>query len=174
MRTLEGSNRVRNGLMAIVIVALVVGVGQTFASIPMLFAQPSYYAQFNDTAGIQTGDTIRMAGIDVGRVRGLQIQGKKVLVEFTLGSTRIGTASRAAIRTDTILGRRNIEIETRGGQPLHAGGVLPLAQTSTPYQIYDAFTDITKAAAGWDVDALRRSLNMLSQTIDQTSPHLST
>ena len=52
MRTLEGSNRVRNGLMGIVIVMLVVGVGQSFASVPMLFAQPTYYAQFKDAGGI--------------------------------------------------------------------------------------------------------------------------
>jgi phospholipid/cholesterol/gamma-HCH transport system substrate-binding protein len=173
MRSLQAPNRVRNGLMAIVIVLLVVGVGQSFGSIPMLFAQPNYYAQFTDAAGIRAGDKIRMAGIEVGLVRGLQIQGNKVLVEFTAGGTRIGADSRAAIRTETILGRRSIDIENRGRQPLRVGAVLPLAQTSTPYQIYDAFTDITKAATGWDVEAIKRSLNMVSQTIDQTSPHLS-
>ena len=41
MRTLEGSNRVRNGLMGILILLLVIGVGQSFASVPMLFAQPT-------------------------------------------------------------------------------------------------------------------------------------
>jgi phospholipid/cholesterol/gamma-HCH transport system substrate-binding protein len=173
MRTLEGSDRVRIGLMAIVVVTIVVGVGQSFSSIPMLFAQPSYYAQFKDAAGIHAGDAVRMAGINVGLVRGLRIQGNRVLVEFTLGRNQIGKDSRAAIRTDTILGRRNIDIEPRGTERLGVGGVLPLAQTTTPYQIYDAFTDVTKAASGWDVDVLKRSLNMLSQTIDQTYPHLS-
>ena len=38
MRTLEGSNRVRNGLMGIIILLLVIGVGQSIASVPMLFA----------------------------------------------------------------------------------------------------------------------------------------
>ena len=46
MRTLEGSNRVRVGLMGIIVVMLVVGLGQSFVSIPQLFAQPTYYAQF--------------------------------------------------------------------------------------------------------------------------------
>ncbi len=40
MRTLEGSNRIRNGLMGILILVLVIGVGQSFASVPMLFATP--------------------------------------------------------------------------------------------------------------------------------------
>ena len=50
---------------------------------------------------------------------------------------------------------------------------MPLGQSTTPYQLYDANFDITKAAAGWDIDTVKQSLNVLSQTIDQTYPHLS-
>src|SRR6478672_3281638 len=165
MRTLEGSNRVRNGLMGILVLLLVLGVGQSFASVPMLFATPTYYAQFSDTGGINTGDKVRIAGVDVGRVRSMKIDGDKVVIGYSLGGTQIGTDSRASIRTDTILGRRNIEIEPRGTKPLRANGILPLGQTTTPYQIYDAFFDVTKAASGWDTQTVKRSLNVLSDTI---------
>ena len=50
---------------------------------------------------------------------------------------------------------------------------LPLGQSTTPYQIYDAFFDVTKAAPGWNIDTVKQSLHVLSQTIDQTYPHLS-
>jgi phospholipid/cholesterol/gamma-HCH transport system substrate-binding protein len=173
MRTLEGSNRVRNGLMGIIILVIVIGVGQSFASVPMLFATPTYYAQFSDTGGITTGDKVRIAGVDIGSVRSMAIDGDKVVIGYSLAGTQIGTQSRAAIRTDTILGRRNIEIEPRGTDPLRANGILPLGQTTTPYQIYDAFFDVTKAASEWDTQTVKRSLNVLSETIDQTYPHLS-
>jgi phospholipid/cholesterol/gamma-HCH transport system substrate-binding protein len=173
MRTLEGSNRVRNGLMGIIILVIVIGVGQSFASVPMLFATPTYYAQFSDTGGITTGDKVRIAGVDIGLVRSMAIDGDKVVIGYSLAGTQIGTQSRAAIRTDTILGRRNIEIEPRGTDPLRANGILPLGQTTTPYQIYDAFFDVTKAASEWDTQTVKRSLNVLSETIDQTYPHLS-
>ncbi|KUI06894.1 mammalian cell entry protein [Mycolicibacterium acapulense] len=173
MRTLEGSNRVRGGLMGIIILVLVIGVGQSFASVPMLFATPTYYAEFSDTGGIGKGDKVRIAGVDVGVVRDMEIQGDRVRIGYSLGGTQIGTDSRAAIRTDTILGRRNIEIEPRGSEVLRANGVLPLGQTTTPYQIYDAFFDVTKAASDWDTQTVRESLNVLSETIDQTYPHLS-
>ena len=114
MRVLEGSNRVRNGLMGILILMLVIGVGQSFASVPMLFAQPTYYAQFADTGGLSGGDKVRIAGVDVGEVRSLAIDGDKVMIGYSLDGTQIGTDSRAAIRTDTILGRKNLEIEPRG------------------------------------------------------------
>ncbi|MBY0291530.1 MAG: MCE family protein, partial [Mycobacteriaceae bacterium] len=172
MRVLEGSNRIRNGLMGIILLLIIIGVGQSFASVPMLFATPTYYAQFADTGGINTGDRVRITGIDVGAVRSLTIDGDRVVIGYSLGGTEIGTESRAAIRTDTILGRRNIEIEPRGSDPLRANGMLPLGQTTTPYQIYDAFFDVTKAASGWDTKKVKESLNVVSQTIDQTYPHL--
>jgi phospholipid/cholesterol/gamma-HCH transport system substrate-binding protein len=159
--------------MGIIILLLVLGVGQSFASVPMLFATPTYYAQFSDTGGLNTGDKVRIAGVDVGLVRSMRIDGDKVVIGYSLGGTQIGTQSRASIRTDTILGRRNVEIEPRGRDPLRANGVLPLGQTTTPYQIYDAFFDVTKAASGWDTQMVKRSLNVLSETIDQTYPHLS-
>ena len=126
MRTLEGSNRVRNGLLGIVVLLIALGVGQSFASVPMLFATPTYYAQFSDTGGLNTGDKVRIAGVDVGRVRSMKIDGDKVVIGYSLGGTQIGTDSRASIRTETILGRRNIEIEPRGTKPLRANGILPL------------------------------------------------
>lgn len=173
MRTLEGSDRVRNGLMGIIILVIVIGVGQSFASVPMLFATPTYYAQFSDTGGLNKGDKVRIAGVDVGNVRSMEIEGDKVRIGYSLDGTQIGTESRAAIRTDTILGRRNIEIEPRGSTALKANGTLPLGQTTTPYQIYDAFFDVTEASSGWDTQTVKRSLNVLSETIDQTYPHLS-
>src|SRR6202008_918373 len=173
MRTLEPANRARIGLMGIIVTILVIGAGQSITSVPMLLARPSYYGQFTDTGGINTGDKVRIAGIDVGKVEGLKIDGDHIVVKFSVGTQTIGTESRLAIKTDTILGRKILEIEARGSQPLRPGATLPLGQSTTPYQIYDAFFDVTKAAQGWNIDTVKQSLNVLSQTIDQTYPHLS-
>jgi phospholipid/cholesterol/gamma-HCH transport system substrate-binding protein len=172
VRILTEFNRGRVGLMGIVVTLLVIGVGQSFTSLPMLTATPTYYAQFTDTGGLAKGDKVQIAGVNVGLVRSLAIQGNKVLIGFSLNGKTIGSQSRAAIRTDTILGRKNMSIEPRGSDPLQPNGVLPLGQTTTPYQIYDAFVDVTKAATGWDVDTVKHSLNVLSETLDQTYPHL--
>ncbi|HUB54961.1 MAG TPA: MCE family protein [Mycobacterium sp.] len=173
MRTLEPANRLRIGLMGLVVTALVVGVGQTFTSVPMLFAQPMYYGQFTDSGQLNKGDKVRIAGVDVGQVQAIKIDGDHVVMKFSTGSNTLGTESRLAIKTDTILGKKVLEIEPRGTQTLRPGGMLPLGQSTTPYQIYDAFFDVTKAAAGWNIDTVKQSLNVLSQTIDQTYPHLS-
>jgi phospholipid/cholesterol/gamma-HCH transport system substrate-binding protein len=173
MRTLQPANRVRVGALAIAVVVLVVGVGQSFSSLPMLFATASYYAQFSDSGGLSKGDKVRILGMDVGTVQDLKIDGDHVIMKFSTGTRTIGTDSRLAIRTDTLLGKKVLEIEPRGSRPLRPGAVLALGQSTTPYQIYDAFFDVTKAASGWNIDTVKKSLNVLSQTINQTSPHLS-
>lgn len=173
MRTLEGPKRVRNGLAGVVILVLVILVGQSFTGIPMLFAQPVYYGQFTDTAGLNPGDKVRISGFDVGEIKSQEIEGDHVLMAFTIGAHTIGSESRLAIRTETILGKRVLEIEPRGNKVLQASGVLPVGQTTTPYQLYDAVFDATRAAQGWDIDTVKRSLNVLSETVDQTYPHLS-
>ena len=122
MRTLEPANRLRIGLMGLVVLLLVVGVGQTFTSVPMLFASPSYYGQFTDAGGMTTGDKVRIAGLTVGQVEAIKIDGDHVVMKFSTGSNTIGTESRLAIKTDTILGKKVLEIEPRGTQTLRPDG----------------------------------------------------
>jgi phospholipid/cholesterol/gamma-HCH transport system substrate-binding protein len=173
MRTLTEFNRGRVGLMGVTVLVLVVAVGQSLTSVPMLFASPSYYGQFTDTGQLNKNDKVRITGVDVGKVQALEIERDHVLIKFSIGGNTIGTESRLAIKTDTILGKKVLEIEPRGTQALRPGGVLPLGQSTTPYQLYDAVFDVNKAAAGWDIDSVKQSLNVLSQTINQTYPHLS-
>lgn len=173
MRALEPENRVRVGIAALILVLLVTGVGQSFTSVPMLFAQPRFYGEFADSGALRPGDKVRIAGMDVGTVQGLTLATGHVVVQFTLDGNSIGTASHLSIRTDTILGKKVLEIEPRGVEPLRPGATLPLSQTTTPYQIYDAFRDATKDAAGWDVGTIKQSLQVLTDTVDQTAPHLS-
>ena len=173
MRTLEPANRKRIGLMGLVVTLLIVGVGQTITSVPMLFAKPVYYGQFTDAGGLSKGDKVRIAGVSVGDVEGIKIDGDHVVMKFSTGSNTIGSESRLAIKTDTILGKKVLEIEPRGSQTLRPNGTLPVGQSTTPYQIYDAFFDVSKAASGWNIDTVKQSLHVLSQTVDETYPHLS-
>lgn len=173
MRTLEPSNRGRIGVIGVLTLALVTLVGQTFTTVPMLFAQPSYFVELSDTGGLNPGDKVRISGVDVGKVEDLSIQGDHVLVQFSAGANRIGTDSVAGVKTDTILGRKVLAIDPKGEKRLHPRAVLPLGQTTTPYQIYDAVFDVTKAASGWDINTVKQSLKVLSETINQTAPDLS-
>ncbi|MEB3051109.1 MCE family protein [Mycolicibacter sp. MYC123] len=173
MRTLEPPNRARIGIIGVVSVLLVTLVGQTFTTVPVLFAEPSYFGQLADTGGLNAGDKVRISGVDVGKVQDLSIEGDHVLVKFSVGANPIGSDSQIGVKTDTILGRKVLAIEPKGEKRIAPRGVLPLGQSTTPYQLYDAVFDVTKAASGWDIDTVKKSLKVLSETVDQTAPDLS-
>ncbi|MEO6792251.1 MAG: MCE family protein [Mycobacterium sp.] len=172
MRTLEPPNRARIGIIGVATVALVTLVGQTFTSVPILFAEPSYFGQLSDTGGLNTGDKVRISGVDVGKVQDLSIEDDHVLVKFSVGANPIGTDSRIGVKTDTILGKKVLAIDPKGERKMPPQGVLPLGQSTTPYQLYDAVFDATKAASGWDIDTVKQSLKVLSETVTETSPDL--
>jgi phospholipid/cholesterol/gamma-HCH transport system substrate-binding protein len=123
MRTLTEFNRRRVGLMGVTVLVLVVAVGQSLTSIPMMFASPSYYGQFTDSGQLNKGDKVRITGVNVGAVQAIDIGGDHVVIKFTIGSNTIGTESRLAIKTDTLLGKKVLEIEPRGSKTLRPGGV---------------------------------------------------
>ena len=80
MRALQPANRVRVGAFAIALVVLVVGVGQSFSSLPMLFATASYYAQFSDSGGLSKGDKVRILSLpNIGHGRAAQASTEAVL-----------------------------------------------------------------------------------------------
>lgn len=65
-----------------------------------------------------------------------------------------------------------MEIENRGNKPLAVNGVLPLDQSTTRRtSLYDAFSDLTTTTAGWDLDSVKKSLNVLSETLDSSTPN---
>ena len=124
---------------------------------PDVDGQPHYYGQFTDTGGLSKGNKVHIAGVDVGKVEGLKIDGDHIAIRFNAGSERFGTESRLAVKTDTILGKKVLELEPRGNQMLRPGGDVAGRESTTPYQIYDAFFDVTKAAQGWDIDTVKQS-----------------
>ena len=86
----------RIGVMGLIVVLLVIAFGQTMTSVPMLFASPAYYGQFPDTGNMNKGDKVRIAGVDVGVLQAIKIDGDHIVLKFTTGCKPIGSESRLA------------------------------------------------------------------------------
>ena len=125
MRTLEPPNRLRIGLIGLVLLACATAAGQVITDVPMLFAKPAYYGQFTDSGQIHEGDKVRIAGMTVGDVQDISIDDDHVLMKFTIGANTIGDQSRLAVKTDTILGKKVLEVDPKGAKNLRPGGKLP-------------------------------------------------
>ena len=92
-----------------------------------------YNAQFTNITGLKTGDFVRIAGVEVGKVKKITLQPDTTLdVEFGADQSVVLTeGSRAAIRYDNLIGDRYLALEegVGGTTVLSPGATIPLDRT---------------------------------------------
>ena len=164
-----GRSRAEVGVIGIVVVALVVITAMQMDKLPYLSPISTYSAYFDDAGGLTKGDIVQVSGVQVGSVEGIELadteQGTKVKVTFRMDDTiEMGDETQAAIRTETVLGRRNLTVITHGGERIKPGGEIPLGQTIAPYSLQDALEGATETIEGTDTDQLNRALKTLTVT----------
>jgi phospholipid/cholesterol/gamma-HCH transport system substrate-binding protein len=93
-----------------------------------------YSAVFKDASRLKSGDTVRIAGIRVGSVTGVELQDdRSVLVKFDADrDTVLTTGTNAAIRYLNLVGDRYLElVDTPDStQIVPAGGQIPVDRTA--------------------------------------------
>ena len=96
--------------------------------------ETTYKANFTNVSGLAGGDFVRIAGVEVGRVKNISIRRDgTALVEFSTDQSVVLTeGSRAAIRYQNMVGGRYFALEegVGGTRRLEPGDTIPLAQTS--------------------------------------------
>jgi phospholipid/cholesterol/gamma-HCH transport system substrate-binding protein len=96
--------------------------------------QRSYRALFTDVSGLEDGQFVRIAGVEVGKVKKISVQrNDTALVEFSTDDSVILTeGSRAVIRYDDLIGGRYLALEEGAGgtRKLAPGATIPMSNTS--------------------------------------------
>src|ERR1700736_2533170 len=96
-------------------------------------SEKTYTAQFANVSGLQGGNFVRIAGVEVGKVKSIAVQpDSTVLVEFTAADSVVLTeGTRAAIRFADLVGGRYVELQEGAGavKRLHTGDTIPLSRT---------------------------------------------
>ncbi len=130
--------RTRRTLIKFVTFAIVMAL--LTASLFFIFGQyrtgstNGYSAVFTDASRLKSGDTVRVAGIRVGTVNGLELQpDKTVLVKFdTDRDLVLTTGTKAAVRYLNLVGDRYLELVDGPGSTkvLPAGSRIPADRTA--------------------------------------------
>jgi len=169
----RGRKLIRTGFMGIVLAVLTVLVGLSPETLTSMATSIRYQAQFADAGGLTTGNDVTIAGIKVGSVSGVSLQGRNALVTFAVdGSVELGSATTAHVRTGTLLGERVLTLESAGEGTMHPMDVIPASRTASPYSLTEAVSELTTNTAGTDTGSLNQALDTLSETLDQVAPQL--
>src|SRR5271156_5507478 len=94
----------------------------------------SYSAVFSNVSGLKGGNFVRIAGVEVGKVRGLKLQKDgTVHINFAIDQgLRLTESTKASVRYENRSGDRYLALEDGPGPPrrLPPGATIPLARTS--------------------------------------------
>src|SRR5256714_7723384 len=129
----ERGRKIRVGIFVLVGMAAFLGMVYALGARARLFeARYTIHADFTEVGGLVEGATVRLAGVQIGRVSAVNLPpqpGGKVRVDLTIGrrfSDRIRKNSVARIETQGLLGDRIVEITVgdASAPAVAPGGVL--------------------------------------------------
>nr|WP_084479103.1 MCE family protein [Nocardia jejuensis] len=138
--------------------------------------ESTVYGEFAQAAGLRTGDSVDMSGIQVGTVESARIENGHILVEMAVDrSVELGADARADIKMSTILGKMHIALTPGTGSGLPQRRIR-LDHTTVPYNLAKVVNDPTyknsfEHLERLDPELLRRSLDAVGQQLGD-SPKL--
>lgn len=136
--------------------------------LPILGAGSTYTAQFTEAAGLKPGNEVRIAGVKVGQVSSVELDGDKVNVAFRVQDAWVGNNSSASIQIKTLLGQKYLAVDPRGDEVLKPKDPIPVERTTSPYDVIDAFSDAARTITDIDTPQLAASFETLSQAFSET------
>src|ERR1700682_5047800 len=97
-------------------------------------SRASYSAVFTNVSGLKGGNFVRIAGVEVGKVKDLTLHmDGTVTVDFAIDNgLQLTEGTRAAVRYENLIGDRYLSLEEGAGsvRTLQPGQTIPLARTS--------------------------------------------
>ncbi|MFF3350765.1 MCE family protein [Streptomyces sp. NPDC002779] len=132
----------------------------------------TYTADFTEAAGLDEGDEVRVAGVKVGEVTGVALDGDRVKITFEVEDAWIGDRTTAAIAIKTLLGDKYLALDPLGTAEQDPGHRIPRTRTTSPYDVTQAFQDLSSTVDAIDTQQLAKSFETISETFENSPPHV--
>ena len=168
----ELGRKLRVGVFVLVALTAFLGMIYALGAKSRLFeAKYTIHAEFSEVGGLSEGATVRLAGVQIGRVSGVELPsqpGGKVRVDMSIAkrfSDRVRKDSVARIETQGLLGDKIVEISvgTASAPPIRPGDVIASKDPTDLGQVVSQGAQTVK-----DVAALAASLRETAEGLKQS------
>lgn len=120
-------------------------------------------AQFTNAAGISNGTSVMVAGVNVGSVKSVKVNGNAVDAQLSVNNgVQLPHITRAAIEVETLLGVVDVTLEPVSGwnDPLKSGATI--TDTSVPTEFYQLQNTAHSLLSKTDAQALNNLVTSLA------------
>lgn len=165
MKPLKDRNQATVG--AVTLVVIVLGVLATFYSddLPIIGGGTTYMAYFSESAGLTSGNEVRVAGVKVGSVSDVVLAKNEVKVTFKVKDTWVGNQSTVSIQIKTLLGEKYLALDPEGTGRQDPGQAIPLSRTLSPFDVTDAVSQLANTVDNINTDQLAQSFEVIADTL---------
>lgn len=166
-------NHKRIGAVSLALVVAVV-VGALLLTSNIFSSAYTVNARFSNAVGLNNGDQVLLAGVAVGKVEGLSVQGDHVVAQLQINDgVQLPSDTTAAISVETILGVIGVNLQPGGnwGRLLHDGSTI--SNTSVPFEFFQVQTSAGNLLSNTDAQALGQVVSALANATsgDRTQIH---
>ncbi|MDP1818476.1 MAG: MlaD family protein [Acidimicrobiales bacterium] len=127
-------------------------------------------AEFSSASGLETGDPVRVAGVNVGSVAAIDRRPEEGTVVAKLRlqqGVEVSQSVRASIRLRTLLGRKYLNLADAGaGDPLRQGAKIPLEHTEVATDVDTLLNSAEPVIESTDVDSINAVMRSTVDVLD--------
>lgn len=172
MKPFRERNQLVIGAIGILVIALLMLVAFNAGNLPIIGGGTTYAADFRDASGLKPDDEVRIAGVRVGKVTDVGLEGTHVVVSFKVdnGQMTLGTTSTASIRIKTLLGQKYLAVVPAG--PGKLDGHIPASRTTSPFDVVQAVNGLANTVGQIDTAQLATAFTTIADTFSDTPANL--
>lgn len=132
-----------------------------------------YHAVFTNATGLESGDTVRIAGVEVGKINGVSLfEGRYAKVDFSVASSQhLTTTTTASIQFENLLGQRYLQISAgaTAGTALRSGATIPMSRTRPGLDLTTVFSGFQPLLAALDPNQINELTGSIIQVLQGES-----
>jgi phospholipid/cholesterol/gamma-HCH transport system substrate-binding protein len=172
LKPIRERNPIAVALAGLAILAVIASLVYFSGDLPVIGGGTGYTAYFAEAAGLQPGNEVRIAGVTVGSVTGVSLDGAKVAVTFKVKNAWLGNRTTAAIEIKTLLGDKYLAVDPLGTAAQNPSVPIPLSRTTSPYDVTQAFSGVGEEISQINTAQLAKSMQTLSDAFATTPPYV--
>jgi phospholipid/cholesterol/gamma-HCH transport system substrate-binding protein len=155
------------GVISLAMVAVVTAAAAAVYISPPNQRAVAFYT--DDAASVRRGDSVRIAGITVGKVEDLSIEPNRVRVRTAVDKDAfVGDQSQIQVRMLTVVGGYYVNLVSLGDKPLGRNPI-PTERVTMPYNLMKTLADATKITEHVNPTPIHESLDQLQAGLNGTN-----